>query len=224
MLFCFLWKIKNSFHRVVSININDLPQAQHKIFEKSKVKERVNTKGQFSHASFVKNPRFQIQLDKRPLSPGTSREASGVPGETGHLSSGIWNLGVFSRRCTGESLPLRVDFIHGVEFEEVPPPSQLPVSPLPVTRNPAWTLDAGVRWQLGGAVLFLQGTVMTLRFFRMCLTFCLFSECTRLTFTLLPEPRHCKIATVWFWMNMGLLASAWASEKRKAREENEASS
>ena len=26
-----------------------------------------------------KNPRFQIQLDKRPLSPGTSREASGVP-------------------------------------------------------------------------------------------------------------------------------------------------
>ena len=25
------------------------------------------------------NPRFQIQLDKRPLSPGTSREASGVP-------------------------------------------------------------------------------------------------------------------------------------------------
>ena len=43
----------------------------------------------------------------------------GVPGETGHLSSGIWNPGVFSRRCTGESLPLRVDFIHRVEFEEV---------------------------------------------------------------------------------------------------------
>src|SRR5574337_517284 len=37
------------------------------------------TKGQFSRASFGKNPRFQIQLDKRPLSPGTSREASGVP-------------------------------------------------------------------------------------------------------------------------------------------------
>ena len=35
------------------------------------------------------------------------------------LSSGIWNLGVFSRRCTGESLPLRGDFIHRVEFEEV---------------------------------------------------------------------------------------------------------
>ena len=43
------------------------------------------------------------------LEGGASR---GVPGETGHLSSGIWNLGVFSRRCTGESLPLRVDFIH----------------------------------------------------------------------------------------------------------------
>src|SRR5574337_1088081 len=39
----------------------------------------VNKKGQFSRASFGKNPRFQIQLDKRPLSPGTSREASGVP-------------------------------------------------------------------------------------------------------------------------------------------------
>src|SRR5574337_631135 len=39
----------------------------------------VNTKGQFFRASFGKNPRFKIQLDKRPLSPGTSREASGVP-------------------------------------------------------------------------------------------------------------------------------------------------
>src|SRR5574337_881404 len=39
----------------------------------------VNTKGQFFRASFGKNNRFQIQLDKRPLSPGTSREASGVP-------------------------------------------------------------------------------------------------------------------------------------------------
>src|SRR5574340_400586 len=36
----------------------------------------VNTKGQFSRASFGKNPRFQIQLDKRPLSPGYSREAT----------------------------------------------------------------------------------------------------------------------------------------------------
>ena len=39
----------------------------------------VNTKGQFFRVSFGENPRFQIQLDKRPLSPGTSREASGVP-------------------------------------------------------------------------------------------------------------------------------------------------
>src|SRR5574339_317518 len=42
-----------------------------------------------------------------------------VPGERGHLSSCIWNLGFFSGRCTGESLPLRVDFIHRVEFGEV---------------------------------------------------------------------------------------------------------
>ena len=53
------------------------------------------------------------------LRHGTQLASRGVPGETGHLSSGIWNLGVFSRRCTGESLPLRVDFIHRVEFEEV---------------------------------------------------------------------------------------------------------
>ena len=35
----------------------------------------VKTKGQSFRASFGKNPKFQIQLDKRPLSPGTSREA-----------------------------------------------------------------------------------------------------------------------------------------------------
>src|SRR5574342_683001 len=39
----------------------------------------VHTKGQFFRASFGKNPRFQIQLDKRPLPLGPSREASGVP-------------------------------------------------------------------------------------------------------------------------------------------------
>src|SRR5574337_970734 len=39
----------------------------------------VYTKGQFLRASFGKNPSFQIQRDKRPLSPGTSREAGGVP-------------------------------------------------------------------------------------------------------------------------------------------------
>ena len=36
-------------------------------------RSEVNTKGQFFRASFGKNPRFQIQLDQRPLSPGTSR-------------------------------------------------------------------------------------------------------------------------------------------------------
>src|SRR5574340_1614058 len=41
------------------------------------------------------------------LRHGTPLASRGVPGETGHLSSCIWNLGVFSRRCTGESLPLR---------------------------------------------------------------------------------------------------------------------
>ena len=53
------------------------------------------------------------------LRHGTPFASRGVPGETGHFSSGIWSLGVFSRRCTGESLPLRVDFTHRVEFEEV---------------------------------------------------------------------------------------------------------
>src|SRR5574339_644187 len=50
---------------------------------------------------------------------GTPLASRGVPGERGHLSSCIWNLGVFSGRCTGESLPLRVDFIHRVELGEV---------------------------------------------------------------------------------------------------------
>ena len=31
------------------------------------------------------------------------------------MSSCLWNLGFFSERCT-EKLPLRVDFIHRVEF------------------------------------------------------------------------------------------------------------
>src|SRR5574340_13245 len=39
----------------------------------------VNTKGQFFRAALGKNPRCQIQLDKRPRSPGTAREASRVP-------------------------------------------------------------------------------------------------------------------------------------------------
>src|SRR5574341_777909 len=53
------------------------------------------------------------------LRHGTPLASRGVPGERGHLSSCIWNLGFFSARCTGESLPLRVDFIHRVEFGEV---------------------------------------------------------------------------------------------------------
>ena len=53
------------------------------------------------------------------LRHGTPLASRGVPGERGHLSSWIWNLGVFSGQCTGESLPLRVDFIHRVEFGEV---------------------------------------------------------------------------------------------------------
>src|SRR5574340_917419 len=36
-------------------------------------------RGSFSVHRSEKNPRFQRQLDKRPLSPETSREASGVP-------------------------------------------------------------------------------------------------------------------------------------------------
>ena len=45
-------------------------------------------------ASFGKNPRFQIQLDKGPLCPGTSREASGVP----------WGLRAFTAVVQG-SIP-----------------------------------------------------------------------------------------------------------------------
>src|SRR5574341_1008064 len=53
------------------------------------------------------------------LRHGTRLASRGDPGERGHLSSCIWNLGFFSGRSTGESLPLRVDFIHRVEFGEV---------------------------------------------------------------------------------------------------------
>ena len=45
------------------------------------------------------------------LRHGTPLPSRGVPGERGHLSRCIWNLGFFSGRYTGESLPLRVDFI-----------------------------------------------------------------------------------------------------------------
>ena len=49
---------------------------------------------------------------------GTPLASQDVPGERGRLLSCIWNLGYFSERCT-EKLPLRVDFIHRVEFGEV---------------------------------------------------------------------------------------------------------
>src|SRR5574341_440831 len=40
-------------------------------------------RGSFSVHRSEKNPRFHRQLDKRRLSPGTSREASGVPSRSG---------------------------------------------------------------------------------------------------------------------------------------------
>src|SRR5574340_1166727 len=52
------------------------------------------------------------------LRHGTPLASRDVPGERGRLSSCLWNLGFFSERCT-EKLPLRVDFIHRVEFGEV---------------------------------------------------------------------------------------------------------
>ena len=66
--------------------------------------------------------RYSLDRRVRPrlgLRHGTPLASRGVPGERGHLSSCILNLGVFSGRCTGGSLPLRVDLIHRVEFGEV---------------------------------------------------------------------------------------------------------
>src|SRR5574337_592682 len=62
-------------------------------------------------------------LESRRVSLGAhgvdSRESSLLRRlERGRLSSCLWNLGFFSERCT-EKLPLRVDFIHRVEFGEV---------------------------------------------------------------------------------------------------------
>src|SRR5574337_745373 len=59
--------------------------------------------------------RVRPRLGLRHGTPLASRD---VPGESGHLSSSLWNLGIFSERCP-EKLPLRVDFIHRVEFGEV---------------------------------------------------------------------------------------------------------
>ena len=54
----------------------------------------VNTKGQFLRASFGKNPRIQIQLDKWPLS-GASHGGSEKPGklEVGGASRDSTGLG-----------------------------------------------------------------------------------------------------------------------------------
>ena len=65
------------FQHVGDSFMSDVPMPGH-LSELQPVNE-VNTKGQVFRASFGKNPRFQRQLDKRPLSPGTPREASGVP-------------------------------------------------------------------------------------------------------------------------------------------------
>src|SRR5574340_1034890 len=59
--------------------------------------------------------RVRPRLGLRHGTPLASRD---VPGERGRLSRCIWNLGFFSERCT-EKLPLRVDFMHRVEFGEV---------------------------------------------------------------------------------------------------------
>src|SRR5574337_880403 len=59
--------------------------------------------------------RVRPRLGLRHGTPLASRD---VPGERGRWSGCLWNLGVFSERCT-EKLPLRVDFIHRVEFGEV---------------------------------------------------------------------------------------------------------
>src|SRR5574340_1778531 len=56
--------------------------------------------------------RVRPRLGLRHGTPLASRD---VPGERGRLSSCLWNLAFFSERCT-EKLPLRVDFIHRVEF------------------------------------------------------------------------------------------------------------
>lgn len=101
------------------------------------------------------------------------------------------------------------------------PTSISSISPLPVRRDPVWNLVVRIRWQLGEAELFRWGEAMTLRFFRTGLTSGLPSKYRRLTFTLLPEPRHCRLAIVWFWMNVALLASVCVSGGR-ARENNEA--
>ena len=51
-------------------------------------------RGSFSVHRSKKNPRFQIQLDKRPLSPGTSREAGGY-----FVSSDLITVNLITQTC-----------------------------------------------------------------------------------------------------------------------------
>ena len=86
------------------------------------------------NTNMYENPILQDNLDKlrrfgyEIIEPDSGYLACGDTGKgkmpseevllRGRFSSCIWNLGVFSERCT-EKLPLRVDFIHRVEFGEV---------------------------------------------------------------------------------------------------------
>src|SRR5574342_743898 len=86
----------------------------------------VNMKGQFFRASFGKNPRFQIQLDKWPVSPGTPREASGVPRPPGAARR---------RRSREAPLPRGDRLPPPLPAGDLPPPAaRLPLPPhlLPV--------------------------------------------------------------------------------------------
>ena len=64
-----------------------------------------------SHGTSVRKPPGVIMLIEKHF-------FSKQPVES-QFPNQVWNLGVFSGRCTGESLPLRVDFIHRVEFGEM---------------------------------------------------------------------------------------------------------
>ena len=81
----------------------------------------VHTKGQFFRASFGKNPRFQIQLDKRPLSPAysgrpsimTKRDARSVRAVQGSLAQRCTRMprAKLSARAMEDSLVARTIMI-----------------------------------------------------------------------------------------------------------------
>ena len=56
----------------------DIRNVKHPHDVKEKLSELIEVSRKENRA-FGENPRFQIQLDQRPLSPRTSREAGGVP-------------------------------------------------------------------------------------------------------------------------------------------------